>query len=129
LVALIYILYHIWLKICTNILLALTLSDDFNSDSEKGYKAVKCVKGWIEGRLGYNCANDRYGLLESDLWVYDGFHCGDCLQILVDGEWIDTSMEMSWEGGKGEWYLTGTPFKGTNLEYIQARIPKYIEEN
>ena len=33
-----------------------------------------------EGRLGYNPANDRYGLLVSDLWVDNGFHCGECLR-------------------------------------------------
>lgn len=26
----------------------------------------------IEGRLGYNHSNDRYGLLASDLWENDG---------------------------------------------------------
>ena len=26
----------------------------------------------ITGRLGYNSANDRYGLLVSDLWEHDG---------------------------------------------------------
>lgn len=28
-------------------------------------------KIWIEGRLGYNHNNDRYGLLVSDLWEDD----------------------------------------------------------
>ena len=51
-------------------------------------------KVWIEGRLGYNSQNDRYGLLVSDLWEDSGFHCGECLQVQIDGEWVDTSMEM-----------------------------------
>ena len=37
-----------------------------------------------EGRLGYNCENDRYGLLSMDLWIDTGFHCGECLEVLVD---------------------------------------------
>lgn len=69
------------------------------------------------GRLGYNCKNDRYGLLISDLWENDGFHCGECLEVLVDDKWISTRMEMT---GR-EWYLVDTPYKG-DLEYIRARI-------
>lgn len=36
------------------------------------------------GRLGYNSANGRYGLLVSDLWEDTGFHCGECLEVMVD---------------------------------------------
>ena len=81
-------------------------------------------KVWIEGRLGYNHDNDRYGLLVSDLWEYDGFHCGECLQVKINGEWKDTSMEMDWSTGRGIWYLTGTDIVGDELEYIRARIQK-----
>ena len=58
-----------------------------------------------EGRLGYNCENDRYGLLSMDLWIDTGFHCGECLEVLVDDQW----------------YLVGTPYCG-DLECIRARI-------
>lgn len=34
----------------------------------------------IEGRLGYNSSNDRYGVLVSDLWEDNGLHCGECLE-------------------------------------------------
>ncbi len=37
-----------------------------------------------EGRLGYNCENGRYGLLSMDLWIDTGFHCGECMEVLVD---------------------------------------------
>lgn len=74
----------------------------------------------IEGRLGYNSANDRYGLLVSDLWEHEGFHCGEPLEVLVDGEWVETAMEMSWN--PKEWYLVGTPYRGNDLEYVRARI-------
>ena len=70
-----------------------------------------------QGRLGYNEKNGRYGLLISDLWERDGFHCGEVLEVLVDGEWVQSRMEM----GDGEWYLVGTPFRG-DLEYIKVRI-------
>lgn len=81
---------------------------------------------YIEGRLGYNSANDRYGLLCRDLWEYDGFHCGECLEIYIDGEWVPTSMEMDWSSGHGVWYLTYTSLKGNDLEYVRARIKKPV---
>ncbi len=43
-----------------------------------------------EGRLGYNSSNDRYGLLSSDLWIDTGFHCGECLEVLIDDQWVQT---------------------------------------
>ena len=43
-----------------------------------------------EGRLGYNSSNGRYGILLSDLWIDTGLHCGECLQILLDGRWVQT---------------------------------------
>ena len=59
-----------------------------------------------EGRLGYNRKNDRYGLL----------------QVEINGEWVDTHMEMDWSTGKGVWYLTGTDFKGAELENKKVRV-------
>ena len=47
-----------------------------------------------EGRLGYNSDNKRYGLLISDLWERDGFHCGECMEVMVEGEWVPTRIEM-----------------------------------
>lgn len=80
-------------------------------------------KEYIMGRLGYNSNNDRYGLLISDLWEHEGFHCGEGLEVLVDGEWIETCMEMLWEADGNKWFLVGTPYKG-DLEYVRARIKK-----
>lgn len=71
-----------------------------------------------EGRLGYNSSNKRYGLLALDLWIDTGFHCGECLEVMVDGKWVQTRMEMDIARN---WYLVGTPCRG-DLEYIQAGI-------
>ena len=68
--------------------------------------------------LGYNSSNDRYGLLSSDLWIDTGFYCGECLEVLIDDQWVQTRMEMN---PAREWYLVGTPYCG-DLEYIRARI-------
>ena len=62
---------------------------------------------YITGRLGYNSENGRYGLLVSDLWEYEGFRCGENLQVMVEDKW----------------YLVGTPYKG-KLEYVRARIKR-----
>lgn len=80
---------------------------------------------YVTGRLGYNSENDRYGLLVSDLWEDTGFHCGECLEVMVEDKWVETRMEMEWVNGKGIWYLVGTPYKD-DLEYIRARIKKEI---
>lgn len=49
----------------------------------------------IEGRLGYNNSNDRYGVLVSDLWEDDGLHCGEGIDVLVDDKWVHSRMEIS----------------------------------
>ena len=72
----------------------------------------------IEGRLGYNSENGRYGLLVSDLWEHTGFHCGECLEVKVDDKWVKTRMEMDIDRN---WYLVDTPYTG-DLEYVRARI-------
>lgn len=75
---------------------------------------------YIEGRLGYNEENERYGLLVTDLWEVVGFHCGEGMEVLVDGEWVTTRMEM---GIDRKWYLVDTPYYG-DLEFVRARIKK-----
>lgn len=40
----------------------------------------------------------RFGLEE----YYGGLHCGECLDVLIDGEWIPTRIEMG-----DDWYLVG----------------------
>lgn len=74
----------------------------------------------IEGRLGYNSSNDRYGILVSDLWENEGLHCGEGLIALVDDEWVPTRMEMDWSANGNFWYLVGTPYYG-DLEYVRVR--------
>ena len=49
-----------------------------------------------EGRLGYNSSNGRYGILLSDLWLDTGLHCGECLQVLMDGKWMLSGTGIWW---------------------------------
>ena len=52
-----------------------------------------------EGRLGYNCEKGRYGLLSMDLWIDTGFHCGECMEVLVDDQYGNESGEGMVSGG------------------------------
>lgn len=76
------------------------------------------MKKYKQGYIAYNPEIDRYGLLIMDLWEKE-FHCGNHLQILVDGKWQDTSVEFNWSDEN--WYLVGTPYRGKNI-YLQARV-------
>ena len=73
----------------------------------------------IKGRLGYNSENGRYGILVMDLWKDDGLHCGECLEVLIDGEWVEDRIEMAFGG---EWYLVHSKLRGSDLEYLPVRI-------
>ena len=84
----------------------------------QGGVAMANKENKIDGRLGYNSENGRYGLLISDLWEHTGFHCGECLEVKVDDKWVKTRMEMDIDRN---WYLVDTPYTG-DLEYVRARI-------
>jgi hypothetical protein len=78
----------------------------------------------VEGRLGWNAQEGRYGLLVSDLWQKTGYHCGDRLKVMVEGVWVDTRMEMTPDR---EWYLVGTPYRG-DLEYIRVQAEVWEDD-
>lgn len=46
----------------------------------------------IEGRLGYNSYNDRYGLLVSDLWEMMGFIAENVWKLL----WMKNGFQHEW---------------------------------
>ena len=91
-----------------------------SQSSISGGMAMANTKKKIEGRLGYNSENGRYGLLISDLWEHTGFHCGECLEVKVDDKWVKTRIEMD-SDRNCNWYLVDTPYTG-DLEYVRARI-------
>jgi len=75
-----------------------------------------------DGLLGYNSSNNRYGILNRmDLWEVEGLHCGDCLEVLIDGEWIVDRIEMSSQNG---WYLVKGKLTCDELEGIKVRVVK-----
>lgn len=77
----------------------------------------------IEGRLGYNISNDRYGILISDLWENDGLHCGEVFEVLIDDEWRKERIEFL-----NGWYLVYSRLKGEELEYLRVRYKSRWED-
>ena len=71
-----------------------------------------------EGKLGYNEENDRYGVLVMDCWEIEGLHCGDTLEVCVNGEWVADRIEMH----KNKYYLVNSKLKGVELEGLRCRI-------
>lgn len=53
----------------------------------------------------------RFGLEE----YYGGLHCGECMDVLIDGEWKSTRIELD-----DDWYLVG--IKTDNLIGLTVRI-------
>ena len=71
----------------------------------------------IEGRLYYRSDLGRYGLMSHGKWVVEGFHCGDHLDVWIDGRWVPTRVEMT---ADEDWYLADLP--GVVLYDLKARI-------
>ena len=70
-------------------------------------------------RLSYNYDNDRYGVLNNmDLWEDKGLHCGEHLEVFIDGKWVEDRIEMS----KGEYYLVESGLSGSQLEGLKVRL-------
>ncbi len=82
------------------------------------------MNDYIQGKLGYNSENDRFGLLIADLWRIDGFHCGEIFEYYDSdkGKWIPTRIEMSWPDK--QYYLVDTAYKGDALEGLKIRLPQ-----
>ena len=69
-------------------------------------------------RLAYNDENDRYGILSMDLWDNEGLHCGESLEVFLNGEWIADRIELK---QPNTWYLVETKISGSDLEGLKVR--------
>lgn len=56
----------------------------------------------VKGKLFYNSSNDRIGVKFEDGTIEDGLHCGQTMEVNINGKWISTRIEMS-----DDWYLVG----------------------
>lgn len=54
------------------------------------------------GTTVYDTNQDRIDIRFTNGETYGGIHCGECLDILLNGEWISTRIEM-----EQKWFLVG----------------------
>ena len=62
---------------------------------------------------------DRYGILYGDLWENTGLHCGECIEVLINDEWIEDRIEMSVDG---KWYLVKNNLSGNQIEHLKVKL-------
>ena len=67
------------------------------------------------GVLVYSKETDRFDIRFDFDDHYGGLHCGQCLDVQIDGRWVPTRIEMS-----SDWYLVG--IETDNLVGLSARI-------
>ena len=71
-------------------------------------------------KLAYNDETKRYGVINSmDLWENEGLHCGQCLKVLINGEWVEDRLEMTWDS---KWYLVKSKLKEAQLENLKVEL-------
>ena len=70
-------------------------------------------------RLGYNQDQDRYGILKSVLWIVEGLHCGETIEVFIDGEWIKDRIE--YDHKRKQWYLVNSGLIGEQLEFLEVK--------
>ena len=68
-----------------------------------------------EGVLIYYHESDRMDIRFGLLDFYGGLHCGECLEVYIDGKWIPTRIELG-----SFWYLRG--IRVANLNGLHVRI-------
>lgn len=70
-------------------------------------------------QLVYNRQIDRYIIkAEGD---ERALHCGSIFEVLLDKQWITTTIEMQWTNGIGEYYLTTRALSLENI--VTYKVP------
>ena len=70
-------------------------------------------------QLVYNRQIDRY-IIKGEVDERE-LHCGSMFEVLLDEQWITTTIEMQWNNGVGKFYLTT---RALSLENIVAyKVP------
>lgn len=64
-----------------------------------------------QGTLIYDGSVDRYDIRFDDSDYFGGLHCGNCFDVLIDGHWEPTRIEMNINQ---KWYLVGIRTKDLN---------------
>ena len=66
------------------------------------------------GILIYDYESERYDIRFDLEEYYGGLHCGECFDVLINGAWVSTRIEMY-----EDWYLVGIE---TTLQGLTVRI-------
>lgn len=80
----------------------------------------------INGYLWYNTDEGRYGIIDSsDLLVYDGLHCGACMDVFVEEsqKWVPVRLEYASPSARvlsRGWYLVG--LNAAKLDGLKIRM-------
>lgn len=69
------------------------------------------------GTLLYNKTTERMDIRCADGTEYGGLHCGECLEIKINGGWVQTRIESNADDA---WYLVGFP--RLRMEGLEARV-------
>ena len=67
-----------------------------------------------QGVLIYDDVTDRMDIRFGPLDYYGGLHCGERLEVLLNGEWISTRIEL----GKF-WYIIGLRLSRINGQIVR----------
>lgn len=70
-----------------------------------------------EGILVYDHNAERYNVRFGLEEYSNGLHCGDCLDVKIEGDWVPTRIELRWPD---EWYLVGV--SAGSLNGLKVRI-------
>jgi len=68
-----------------------------------------------QGVLFYDELSKRYDFEYSIEKYYDGLHCGECFEVLLNGNWIHTRIELD-----NDWYLVG--LKNISISGLRIRM-------
>jgi len=68
-----------------------------------------------QGALIYDQGSGRYDIRFGLTDYYGGLHCGECFEVLVNGRWKATRIEMG-----DNWYLVG--IKISSLSGLRVRM-------
>lgn len=70
-------------------------------------------------QLVYNRRTDRY-VIKGDGDERE-LHCGNAFEVLLDEQWITTTIEMQWTNGVGKYYLTTRALSIENI--VNYKVP------
>lgn len=71
-----------------------------------------------DGTLIYDTRTERMDVRFDLEEYYGGLHCGECMEVEIDGEWVPTRIEMGCSDG--QWYLVG--IKTDELQGLRVRL-------